>query len=157
MFIRILLLTGSCLPLVAEIVDPTPRVCGGIHVGTAGLEIVGAVEWDLAGGLRQRLRPELLINDDSRPGIGFSYTFAIADGALPRRQTLFIGPRVVLHNNDEEDIRGEIGAVAFYRFLLGAKEDSPHSIDAIGALGYLDEKNDWDPAFTVGAAYGYQF
>lgn len=157
MLTRSALAACACLPLAAEIVDPTPRVCGGIHVGTAGFEVVGAVEWELAGGIPQRLRPEILINDDSRPGIGFSYTFAVAGGLLPERQNLFIGPRVVLHNNEEEDIRGEIGIVAFYRFSILADEDSPHSIDAIGALGYLDEKDDWDPAFTLGAAYGYQF
>jgi hypothetical protein len=132
-----------------------PRLLGGVHVGSAGLEIVGAAEWEIGEGLRQRLRPEIIVNDRPRPGVGFSWTFAIADGALPNEQELFVGPRVVLHNNDDDL---EIGAIALYRFPIVPSQAGKHTIDAIGGLGLLeDDDDDWGLGITFGAAYGYQF
>jgi hypothetical protein len=139
----------------ASSVELTPRLLGGVHAGSAGLEIVGAAEWEIGEGLRQRLRPEVLLNDRPRPGVGFSWTFAIADGSLPKEQELFIGPRIVYHNNDDD---WEVGGIAFYRFPIVPSQPGKHSIDAIGGLGLLQDKDDdWGLGITFGAAYGYQF
>ncbi len=97
----------------------------------------------------------MLLNDGRRPGIGCSYTFALARESLTDGHELYVGPRVVYHNSKDDDF--EFGAAAFYRFPIVPSQPGKHTIDAIGGLGLLDHRDDWQLGVTVGAAYGYQF
>lgn len=159
------------LPLVAGLAAAEtswPRLLGQLHVGTAGAEPGIAAEWDLAidGGRELRLRPEVFFNDPPRPGIAASVSVSLLHGRLPQGHELFVGGRLAYHNDrrdhprrDQEELRYgfEAAGVAFYALPIVPSRPGRHWIEGMLALGVVDHDDDWDPAITVGAAYGYQF
>lgn len=162
-------LTAAALPGAdAPAARSWPRLIGQALVGTAGFEPGVAAEWTFPGAHPLRLRPELFLNDRPRPGIAGSVSWGVLGDVLPAGHELFIGPRLAYHNNrhdhdgrrdDDHDLHYgfEFGAVGFYVFPIVPSQPGRHWIEIIAAPGIVDSKDDWDPAITVGAAYGYAF
>lgn len=144
-----------------------PRLVGQLLVGTAGVEIGAAAEWTFTTAAAPlRLRPELLINDRPLPGIGAAVLWGLAGDRLNPGHELFVGPRLVHHNNrrDKPDRDGdrleyglEFGALGQYVFPIVPTRPGEHWIEVLLGAGIVDHDDDWDPAITVGAGYGYQF
>jgi len=135
-----------------------PRLVAQALVGTAGFEPGVAVEWRF-GPYHVLVRPEVFINEDSDVGFGASVGWELRFFDLPKRQAITVGPRVVNHNSD--DYGWGADAMAIWHFDLMPSQRSRHFLEVIGTVGVIEEdKNgddDVEPAFSVGAGYGFQF
>jgi hypothetical protein len=142
-----------------------PRVVGEVLVGTAGFEPGVAAEWTFDLGTLVRVRPEVILNLDDLPGLAVSATVPVASGSLPATQSLWIGPRLVFHNDRYDggkrdgDLAYGFGAeaMALYTFAIIPEQPGRHSIELIGALGLVDHHDDTDISLTIGAGYGFKF
>lgn len=133
-----------------------PRVIGQALVGTSGFEPGVAAEWTIAGEHPLRLRPELLLQDGDRPGIGGAVLWQIPF-QLPEQHDFFLGPRLVYHNGEHhDDPKGEIDAMGIYTFPIIPSQPGHHHIQVIVALGILD-KDGAELGASAGAAYAYSF
>jgi hypothetical protein len=156
-----LLLAGS---LGAADVDKDPRVGGQALIGTTGLEPGAFAEFTFGNDYIFVVRPELFLNDDADLGFGGSALWQIPWERL-EDHSLYIGPRVVDHNNDIEDVDDddgyglELGALAIYNIPFGGGQ---HNLELLGAVGFVDEEDtdgdsDLTIGFSVGLGYAFQF
>lgn len=137
-----------------------PRLVAQILFGTSGFEPGVAVEWRCSDKHTLLVRPEVFLNEDNRPGFGVSLGCELSFLGLPQGQAITVGPRVVYHNSDDSGWAGD--ALAIYHFNLRSDGHATgHFLEAIGALGVLEDKRDNNSGArlgaSVGVAYGFQF
>lgn len=155
-----LLLIGAtgAVSAVEEHNDGIPRAVAQALVGTAGFEPGIAAEWRF-GDPHLLVRPELFLNEDNRLGFAASIGWELEFLNLPERQALTIGPRLVYHNSDEYG--WGIDALVIWHFDLVPSQRGRHFLEAIGAVGAIEEEkggdDDVEPGFSVGIGYGFQF
>lgn len=141
--------------------DVYPRVVAEVLFGTSGFEPGLAAEWRFAsGGTLMMVRPEVLINEDGRPGGAVSLNWMPDDLlSLPDMHSLSFGPRLAYHNSDDSGWEGAL--LAIWHINIAPGNDRRHYIEVIGAAGILEDKRDNhdDTRFagTVGVGYGFQF
>jgi hypothetical protein len=154
------LLIGSVSALSAadERHDGIPRLVGEVLIGTAGFEPGIAAEWRFDAQYLL-VRPEVILNEDHRPGFGGSVAWDLKCFALPERQSLTVGPRVMYHNSDEYG--WGVDAMAIWHFDLVPSQRGRHFLEVIGTVGAIEEEktgdNDIELGFSAGVAYGFQF
>ncbi len=137
-----------------------PRLVAQVLFGTSGFEPGVAVEWRFSDKYTALVRPEVFLNEDSRPGFGVSLGCELGFLGLPQGQAITVGPRVVYHNSDDSGWAGDV--LAIYHFNLRSDGHATgHFLEAIGALGVLEDKRDDNSGArlgaSVGVAYGFQF
>jgi hypothetical protein len=155
--------TTCALFAVDEHHDGIPRLVAQALVGTAGFEPGVAAEWRFAGP-DILVRPEFFISrdhdhdHDHHVGLGGSVAWELPFN-LPERHVITLGPRVVYHNTDRYGWGAD--AMAIWHFDLIPSQKGRHFLEVIGTVGAIQEEehgdDDVEPAFSVGAAYGFQF
>jgi hypothetical protein len=141
--------------------EPYPRLVGEVLFGTSGFEPGVAAEWRTTmGSFAKMIRPEVLINEDGRPGGAVSLNCLIAEAPMPEGHSLSIGPRLAYHNSDDSGWEGAV--LAIYHIDIAPGQGHRHFIEVIGAAGILEDKRDDEDhsarfGGTVGVAYGFQF
>ncbi len=144
----------------AAAVEGDLRIVPQLMVGSAGVEPGVALEWRGSPAGQWVIRPEVLLSNDDRPGVGIAVLYDLSSAMeLPSRQAFAVGPRVVYHNSDEDG--WEADALATWSFELSDDVARPwrHAIGALGALGVSQDRehDDSDIAVTVGAFYSFRF
>lgn len=137
-----------------------PRLVGQVLFGTSGFEPGLAVEWRYSAKHTMLVRPEVFLNEDSRPGGGVALGCELGFLGLPSGHAITMGPRIVYHNSD--DSGWEADALAIYHYNLRSDAHATgHYLEVIGGLGILEDKRDSDSSArlgtSVGVAYGFQF
>jgi hypothetical protein len=139
--------------------DTTVGIGPQLMIGTPGFEPGAAAEIHVGMWEPIVIRPELFISDDGRLGGGASLLWSLSDYfSLGDRQRISVGPRVVYHNSDEDGL--EVSAFGVWDFLLGDGIAQHHHIEALGALGVVDDRDEGQGANLLasgGAAYIYRF
>lgn len=150
--------TTGALSAVDEKNDGVPRVVANLLFGTAGFEPGLAAEWRFTPQ-HLLVRPEVVLNEDHRPGFGASVGWELDFLGLPERQHLTIGPRVFYHNS--EDYGWGVDGLVIWHFDLVPSQRGRHFLEVIGALGAIEAEksgdNDTELGVTVGVGYGFQF
>lgn len=148
-----LLVAGICTAPAAE---QDIRLVPQLAFGTSGLEPGIALE--VRTGRIQPLivRPEVLLNEDGRLGVGAALLFDISSATrLSERQALAIGPRLVYHHADESG--WEADAMATWGIDLSGRLAWRHSVGVLAAIGALHDPEDDDTGIglTGGIYYAY--
>lgn len=157
----LLRLVALAATLVAAIqaADTDVRIAPQLVVGTAGVEPGLALELRPAASPQIIVRPELLISEDGQLGAGGAVLVdASAALALPKRQALAIGPRVVYHHAD--DTGWEAGLLATWSFELSSDVRAwRHAVGALAAVGVCEDRrhDDVDLGATAGVFYAFRF
>jgi hypothetical protein len=137
-----------------------PRLIGEVTFGTAGFEPGVAAEWTFNAEPRLMVRPEVLISQDGRPGVGVSLDWGLNFIGLPAGQDLTVGPRVIYHNADDWGWGADL--LAIYSVDIVPSTPGHHYVEVLGTLGAIEDRRDSDNrntrvAASIGLAYGYQF
>ena len=159
--IPFLLRASALAVLVAALhaADTDVRLVPQLVIGTAGFEPGVAVE--IRGLARPELvlRPEVLLNEDGRLGVGGALLYDVSTGMdLPSRHAVAIGPRVLYHNSDHYGWAAD--AMATWGYDLAPEQRAwRHSIGALATVGALQDRkhDDTDLGASVGIFYAFGF
>ncbi len=135
------------------------RIVPQVMVGTSGFEPGLALEWRGPANPDVILRPELLISEDGRLGVGGALLLVLDRHLeLPARQAIAIGPRVVYHNADDNGWEADVLATWSYE-LSGDVRAWRHAVGALAALGVVRDRDDheFDPGASAGVFYSFGF
>lgn len=137
----------------ADQAGPSPQWAVGpqLLVASPAVEFGAVAEFRTATDATPTLRPEIFINDDGRLGAGASvlWNLSVRD-RLPAGQYLALGPRVVIHNTDDES--WELGGIATWTI---ASTLSGQSFEALATAGIVRDRrhDDLDLGLGIGVAY----
>ena len=134
------------------------RIVPQLMVGTVGLEPGVAGEYRPDEEPRLVVRPEVFLSDDHHFGGGGAALWDFSDDMdLSSEYDLAVGPRIVYHNSDDDGL--EVSGMAILAYDLDIDRPWRHSLEAIVAVGAIEDKeeDDTDPGFSAGAAYGFSF
>lgn len=146
----------ACIAAPLAAVDgPTPPTGVAIGpellVGTTAVEIGAVGEIHPSARRDLDIRPELLLNDDGRPGAAIGVLWDVtASTAIPAKQRLEVGPRLAIHNTDDES--WELGGLVTWAGSVGPGH---HAVEGIGGVGLVHDRrhDDLDLGLTLGIAY----
>lgn len=142
------------------------RIAGQMMVGTSDQEVGAALEVPFGEVNLLMARPELFFNQDAKLGGGGALLWQLPIDALPIEHSMWMGPRALVHNQDENDSAPksasgwEFDAMGIYNVPVA--DGHRHNVELIACLGFLQEKragadDTIGVGFSIGAAYAYRF